>query len=1200
MLGKMKKSLIVFLILFIVPILSKATSIGGLISTNTSLNGKINIISDVSIASGVTLTFEAGSALIFEEGICLSTQSGGHILFNGTAVSKITISPRIQGTFLGKIESAGAVSTMEMHFVQMHGGHINVITGATALIEDSYIRDYYKGDIPIIRTEDALDFQMRRSMVSNYYELNLISTLTLIEDCVFQFMTADGIDLDNSPAGCTIRRSTIRYGRGTNIDAIDFGKVDFMGNGSIGLIQNCLIHDISDKGVSVGEGAQEVIVEGSVFYNCGAGVAVKDNSLARIYNNTFVYNDKAIELVEKNPGLGGGHGYTYNNIIWNNEESFYLNSTSTVEIRYSDIEDMLADSMNNNLSADPMFVDAPNFNFHLKERSPAIGTGFIGQTMGAIFPVGATFQDEDALHLGLPNSFSVYTIGDTVTVNWSALPSIQTVKLSFSDDAGTSWQTIATTINSQNLQYTWYAPSVYSTKCKIRIESESNSTIFSENYLAFTISPALTDSFSPGFSLAAGYYNSEQLLSLNAEPGDIIYYTLDGTEPTDQSMVYSSPIHLDFDSIPAGQPEQRITAFQGPHQPYSYIRTAPTSQIGPNPTFWYIPSGTIFKASVVNAKVYRPGVGLGPTITRSYFIDPRMLSNRYTLPVLSLVSDPKNLFDYYSGIYIPGVDFTGYSFTGNYERKGRASEMPAHIEYFNADGRQEFSKNIGFRIRGEWIRSTGQKALTIYARSEYDVNNEFKYELFPGLTKPGTHTIQTKYKRFILRNAGNEWGYQVNSMCRDMLTQSLFDRLDVKYQAGNSCVVFLNGEYWGIQNIRELNDKRGLEFSYGVEPDSIIMMEDNLNGPFQLVEGNDADVLQYHAMRDFILQNDLSIPQNYEQASDMIDIENFTDYWIATIYSNKKNTDHNTSYWKYRNGQPGQGIRDVFDGRWRWMANDFDNGFNDASYNNLTWMIYVMSDSLLKRMITSPVFYQTFLSRFADLLNSSFSTSHVLKRIDYFQQILEPEMPEHIARWRTPSDMANWEVAMNNFRTFAEDRPAYQIDQIKSWFGIPNAFKLGVDLNDQIMGSIQVNSLRINPALPGVNSSVYPWSGTYFENIPVSITAHPYSGYRFVKWLETGEATATITVNLQGDMTRTAVFELDPTQLLSKNEFYPNPVVGNEIHLITRSIVSIFDMAGKEVIHSDLPVVSINVSSLQKGVYMVRLNGGEGIRFVKL
>ncbi|MBP6335534.1 MAG: CotH kinase family protein [Bacteroidia bacterium] len=1180
---------------------SKSAILSGPVTSNTTLNGKVDINADVVVAANITLTFSAGSTLSFGEGVSILSGASSNVLFEGTPLQPIIIKSSIPGVLWGKIEAKGINSIVDMQHVKMQGGYLKIVSGASAILESSYFSDYYNGPVPIILTEDAADIQMRNCIVSNYYEVNFIRSKAVIEDCIFQFMTADGIDFDNSPAGTILRRSTLRYGKGTNIDAVDFGKIDFMGPGSLGLVQQCIIHDISDKGISIGEGAQEVNVEGNLFYNCGAGVSVKDNSVGRVYNNTFVYNRYGLEAVEKNPGLGGGHAYTFNNIFWDNDSSFYLNSSATLEVRYSDLHDRFPEPLNFNISEDPLFINPSAFDFRLRESSPAIGAGIGGATLGALFPAGTDVSNVMSLHLGIPNSFSEYAAGDTVQISWSASENLTTIKILFSEDDGVNWQTIATGINAQDLEKTWYAPMTYSTRCRIRIVSENNFAIQSENYLPFKIHPEINTGFSAMFSLPAGYYNSEQILSLSSQPGDVIYYSLDGSDPTDQSEVYANPIQLKFDSIPGGQTEQNITSTQGPKQPYAYIRTSPTSHIGPNPTFWYLPSGSIFKASVVKARIYRPGTGLGPVVTRSYFLDPDMLNHRYSLPVVSLVSDPDHLFDYYNGIYIPGADFTGYAFTGNYERKGRASEKPAHIEYFNTNGRLEFSKEVGFRVRGEWIRTAGQKALTVYARSEYDEQNEFDYELFPGLTKPGTNLKQDKFKRFILRNAGNEWGWTVNSMCRDMLTQSLFERLDVKYQAGKSTIVFLNGEYWGIHNIRELNDHRGLEFSYGVHPDSVIMMEDNLDGPFKLARGNDGDLQEYHNMRNFILNNDMSISSNYDSVKKLLDIENFADYWIATIYSNKKNTDHNTSYWKLRNGKPGQGQREEFDGRWRWMANDFDNGLDlPASGNNLEGMIYWMKDSLLKRMINNPEFVGYFLNRFADLMNSSFSTSHVLKRLDYYYQILEPEMPEHIARWRTPSNMANWDQAMNNFRVFGQDRPFYQFEHLRTRFGITDNHQLEMDVNDRIMGIVQVNTLRIDPSLHGVHSTVYPWTGSYFENVPVTISALPYSGYRFVEWMETGETATTISLNLQTDTKRTALFELDPSQDLRHFQFYPNPVPGSKIHFYNASIVSIFNMEGKEVLRTDSPVLILDISTLASGIYTVRLNDGAGVKLVKL
>jgi len=1179
---------------------SLGINLSGNITSNTVLGGKINVTADVFVSSGISLTFLDETTLIMSEGVSIIGHSGASLIFAGSLGFGIEIKPLVFGTYWGKIEAEGTNSSLLMHHVSMQGGHINVISNGSAMLEDCSIRQYYKGDIPIIRTENAFDFQMRRSFISNYYEVNIISTPALIEDCIFQFMTADGIDFDNSPAGTTLRRSIFRFGKGTNIDAIDFGKVDFMGNGSIGLIQQCLIHDISDKGVSIGEGAQEVTVEGCLMYNCGAGVSVKDNSYGRIYNNTFVNNEVAIELVEKNLGLGGGHGYTYNNIFRDNGSSFYLNSSSTVEIRYSNFEDAVYDTVNFNFSTDPLFVDPLSRNYQLKEQSSCIDAGLNGLTIGAMFPVGTDLPLQPKVQLGVPNSFSVFASGDTVDLSWSSDNSLGNVSLFFSADLGDSWQNIATGLDASILHYTWYVPAIYSTRCKVKISVDSNPAIQSENYFPFSISPILNDAYKPVFSIPAGYYNSEQTLALSSQAGDVIYYTLDGSDPTDRSIVYTTPINLGFDSIPAGQLEQNITATNGAKQPYSYIRTAPLSQIGPNPTMWFLPTGAINKAHVVNARIYRPGVGLGPMVTKSYFVDPEMLNRRYTLPVISLVSDPKNLFDYYSGVYIPGVDFTGYSFTGNYERKGRANEMPAHIEYFNASGRTEFSQNIGFRIRGEYIRSLGQKALTIFARSEYDSQNEFDYELFPGLLKPGTKILQKKYKRFILRNGGSEWGWAGNTMCLDMLCQSLFDKLDLKYQAGDPSVVFLNGEYWGIQNIRELNDNRGLEFSYGVNPDSVIMMEANFDGPFQLVEGFDGDVQEFYNMRNFVLQNDMNVPANLDQVKEWVDVDNFIDYWAASIFANKGNTDHNVSYWKLRNGHPGPGVAEAFDGRWRWMANDFDSGLNSPTDNTLGSILYMTKDSLLKRLLTSDEFRINFLNRFADLLNSSFSTTHFVKRVDYYQDLLAPEIEEHIARWRTPLTKLQWEQTLDRFRTFATDRPIHQFGQLMTRFYIDNKYHLSVDVNDRAMGAIQVNSLKINQALPGVSAQVYPWAGAYFEHVPVTVSAQAYSGYRFVKWAETDETSSTIILDLQSDLNRTAIFNWDPSGDADAKQIYPNPLRGSTLNLVNASMVSIYDQSGKLVLQTDSNVVAVDLSKLVSGVYMVRLNGGAAISLVKL
>ncbi|MBL0257858.1 MAG: right-handed parallel beta-helix repeat-containing protein [Bacteroidetes bacterium] len=265
------------LIALLIVFLSKeaiAVTLQGTISSNLSLSGSVEVIGDVNISSNVTLIFEEGAILNLHAGASLIGNDGAKITFSGSASKPIQLNP-VDGKNWGKVEVNGSGGHLEVHHVQSGMGQFRIMANASAVIEDSYFHDYFQGDNPIIFSEDASSVDIRRCKISNYYEVNLVRTLSVVEDCLLQFMTADGIDFDNSPPGTTLRRSTLQYGRGFNIDAIDFGKVNFTGNGSVALVDQCIVHDISDKGVSVGEGALDVTIHGSVFYNCGAGVAVK-------------------------------------------------------------------------------------------------------------------------------------------------------------------------------------------------------------------------------------------------------------------------------------------------------------------------------------------------------------------------------------------------------------------------------------------------------------------------------------------------------------------------------------------------------------------------------------------------------------------------------------------------------------------------------------------------------------------------------------------------------------------------------------------------------------------------------------------------------------------------------------------------------------------------------------------------------------
>lgn len=1187
-----------FLPLFLLFVLSSsATTLEGNISSDMMLNGHIDVNANVYVESNVTLTIGEGAVVSLSPGVSIKGLSRSRIRLMGSADKPIRILGATSKNW-GSIEVSGAGAVLEIHHIEASAGRFRVLGGSTGILQDSYFHDFFELDHPIIYALDPASFTMQRCSISNYYEVNLVRSAALVEDCVFQYMTGDGIDFDNSLAGATLRHCTLRYGIGFNIDAVDFGKVNFSGYGSIGLVEQCLIHDISDKGVSIGEGAQDITVRGCVIYNCGAGVAVKDYSFGHIVNCTLFHNDVGIECVEKNPGLGGGIGYAINDILWENNPETYLNSNAHLELNYCDVEGM-PDPLNNNFSQDPLFTNPEDYDFHLQAGSPALGAGINGEDLGAIFPVGGPDSLYPQLKLGLPNPFSILTAGENTGIYWSASEQVQTVRISFSPDNGQNWQVINVETDAESGAMNWIAPAIYSSQCKMRVEALNVPELISENIYPFSILPPVDSSQVPLFSKPAGYYSQPVDLSLTSDiPGAIVYYTLDGTDPDDRSFISSGPLHLTNDSVPTGQPELDITASQSYHAPYSYIRTSPVHQIGQTVNFWTPPTLPVQKAQVVKARLYIPGQGLGPVKTHSYFIHPEMLSNRYTLPVVSIVTDPSNLFDYYNGIYIPGATYRDSSFTGNYELKGRASERPAHIELFEPDGSKKISQDVGIRIRGEFIRGVGQKAMTVYARSEYDTENKFKYAFFPGIKKPGTNQSMDSFKRFILRNNGNDWGTPMNTMCKDALIQSLFNNLHFEYSPYRMSVLFINGEYWGLHDLRQNYDARGIQYAFDVEPDSVVLMEDNLEGYFRVIQGNDGDQQDFLNLRDFILNNDLNINGNYDSVCRRMDVDNFCDYWLGTIYSNKRNTDHNKTYWKLRT-PTSTPLRYGHDARWRWIANDFDNGFMFPEFDNLDYMVSEMQDSLLKGLLRSDVFREHFIVRYCDLLNSSFKAPYVHAKINQMQDLLAPEMPEHIGRWGTPASMDEWEGNMDTLRYFADGRTAYQFTHMRTMFGLEDTSHLSLDVSNPSQGFIKLNTLNVNEALSGVGEEVYPWSGTYFENLPLTITATPYYGYKFIRWKESGSTNPVEKITLNGDSTFTAEFEWDPSITHPDFTVFPNPAIGDNLRFSQQAKVAVYDLTGKLVLEK-MDTKTLDISNLERGVYILRTSEGVEVKLVRM
>jgi hypothetical protein len=406
-----------------------------------------------------------------------------------------------------------------------------------------------------------------------------------------------------------------------------------------------------------------------------------------------------------------------------------------------------------------------------------------------------------------------------------------------------------------------------------------------------------------------------------------------------------------------------------------------------------------------------------------------------------------------------------------------------------------------------------------------------------------------------------------------------------------------------LHNIREVNDEEDISRNYNITEDSLVIMEDNLDKtaetPFLLMKGNPGDDQSFFSMRDYVWYCDKSTDAPLDSIDKMMDVDNFTDYWIGTIYLGKTTSAHNQMYWRIRTPEGLNTSQLGHDGRWRWTAFDFDNAMFWDTLDNFNVAPYYVYDDILIHLWEFEGYRKRFVDRFCDLVNSSFVPDRIVQRIDEFQDRIAPAMQYHIDRWRTPRSIADWEVGMDGMRDYAHNRPAHALTHMQQKFALPGSYNLTLNISEQGAGYVGVNSLLIKEDLPGVDSlNLYPWTGTYFTSVPVTITAYPLPGYVFDHWLETGDTLAKIIVDAATSINRTAVFSKENQPEPTFVALYPNPVKwGESVRLNQSCEFYIYSSDGRECMHEQ-NAVEFSTVKLSPGSYYIRIVGGAVDRLI--
>ncbi len=523
--------------------------------------------------------------------------------------------------------------------------------------------------------------------------------------------------------------------------------------------------------------------------------------------------------------------------------------------------------------------------------------------------------------------------------------------------------------------------------------------------LNLDLSILIPESASPG-----GFYPKAFPVSLQAPATFKIYYTLDGSEPSLNSERYSEPLVIHDRSD-----ESAVLAV---------IPTSPR---------WKPPVGDLFKGTVLRAIcVNEADQSKSRELISTFFIKEK----KYSIPVIALTLNTSDFFGYKNGIYVMGKNYedkrdylrknlplnlSWWEYPSNYLKRGSNAERPAHIEFYESNGTLAFENNVGVRINGNATRGFSQKSLRICFDQKYGTP-ELKYPLFPECK------TQT-FRNFVLRNSGNDWN---KTMFRDAFMQSLMEPyLDV--QAYRPSLVFLNGEYWGIHNIRERSDEYYLAAKYAIPLDSLIILE--FGG--DVFYGKKQDNSEFKELLDYIRINDMTQAHNYQYIVNKIDVNSFMDFIISNVYfCNSDWPNNNVKFWRFRVAESGGDSLGARDGRWRWMLYDTDWGFGytgpDAIQLNLLEKAkkYGSVGALFSGLLKNKEFVELFRTRFQFHLKNTFEQKALIAKIDRFESVLAPEIQEHIDRWREIGSCSNWEKQVQELRVFARDRPDIQLKQL--------------------------------------------------------------------------------------------------------------------------------------------------------------------------
>lgn len=522
---------------------------------------------------------------------------------------------------------------------------------------------------------------------------------------------------------------------------------------------------------------------------------------------------------------------------------------------------------------------------------------------------------------------------------------------------------------------------------------------------------------------------------------------------------------------------------------------------------------SITETTTLRIKAFRNGYLPSDVASHTYIFD-----DNFSLDIISIQSDPASFF----------------GASGIYDNENSGLEKEIHVEYFKPTGELAFEVNAGIKIHS--AKGHPQKSFRLYTRSEYG-DNEINYKIFDDKDVD-------VFKRLILRNGSNDSQPSGLTHFKDGMYHQLFGSAGKRnhYAAYRPVHVYLNGNYWGIYNLRERQDRYYAKYNIGDE--NVDMLEKTMDTPSRLnaIEGT---FDEYNELDNFVKNNDMSIQANYEIVKQNVNIQNYVDYMIFGVFCGNRDWYENNTKWM-KPKAPGH--------KWEWMMWDIEYGLGtyknyDHGQPNWAAIYYARTRGgwpysgtwkntyFFRNLLDNKEFRDYFSTRYADLLNTTLKEENILAKINETKQLLAPDFDKQIARWGLSN--STWESAISYLEYYVSERPYYARKNL-------NEKVLNLYSDSLFADSIQTIHLDVQPFGAGkikintIHPEAYPWNGKYFNSIPVQVTAIPNPGYQFSHWSEDTIDADWFSHMLLEDASFTAFFEAEEAANI-------NDIVINEI-----------------------------------------------------